>query len=205
MDNNEKKSLNDKQFDSTIKSLIQRDYFPLLSKSEKEQDRSTKKYSVSKFCNSFTPESDANFLKTVERDRLILRNSAPSAKIDKHLENDKNNPYGRQPYSALFYEPQTANKVHQLCIEYKNDRKPTINPQNTRLTTNRNQENTQITNYHMFTTESSSTESESDFEGRSSYRKELIQSFRTPVKVNTEKIKKRTISDKGLSLLAQFK
>ena len=206
----EKETLNDKQFDSTVKSIIQRDYFPTLKQSknnpqEENEDKSTKHLTVSTFCEKYAPESDAKFIQTVERDRMILQNSAPAAKLNKKLENDSNNPYGRQKFSALFYEPPKLNIEPKKSLTYeKEKRKPTINPKNTRFNHDPMIDLLSHNHFHLFTTESSSTESESEFEGRTHYRDSLLQSMRAPVTVNQEKIRKCHLSEQGMNLLSRF-
>ena len=215
MKKTEKKTLNDKNYDSTVKSLIQRDYFPFIKENQQNskqilsEDQSTKKLTLSSFCEKYEPESDAKFVKQVERDRLMLKNSLQTAKRDKELENDKLNPYGRQSFSALFYEPPAITTNTKKALTYEsNMRKPTINTQNTRLQSY-NQINQfsfmQPQNNHLFTTESSTTESESEFEGRSQYRKYLFDSMNAPLQINEDKIKKRILSKQAQNLLDQFK
>ena len=214
MKQSEKKTLNDKNYDSTVKSLIQRDYFPLLKEKDQDsknfsvEDQSIKKFTLSSFCESYEPESDAKFVKQVERDRLMLKNTLQTTKRDKELENDKINSYGRQSFSALFYEPPALTSSQNKALTYETDiRKPTINTQNTRLqTSNHINQFSYIntTNHHLFTTESSTTESESDFEGRSQYRKSLFDSMNAPLQINENKIKRRILSNQAKQLLSQL-
>lgn len=198
-----KTEIEDKKFDSAVKDIIQRDFFPILKES-KNIDPSTNNFSLSTFCNTYAPETDSQFLKKVERDRVILLNSAPAVKLDKSLENDEINKYGRVPFNALFYTPQAKPPEPQLSITYQGKKKPTIAIHNTHFGNQMNSANIGPINYHPFTTESSSTESESEFEGRSKYRAELIDSFSAPPKVNKERLKKRQISNKGRELLKKL-
>jgi hypothetical protein len=201
----EKTEINDKKFDSAVKDIIQRDFFPTL-RELKTPDPSTNDFNLSTFCSAYAPETDAQFLKTVERDRLVLLNSAPASRLDKSLENDSINKYGRIAFNPLFFTPQAKETRPQLALTYQNKKKPTIVFQNTRFgpqMSNISNSHGQVI-YHPFTTDSSSAESESEFEGRSKYRDDLINSFTAPPKVNVDRLKKKTISDKGKQLLRQL-
>lgn len=197
----EKQLINDKKFDSSIKSIIQRDFFPELSET-KPPDPSTEKFTLQTFCSTYAPQSDHEFVEKTQRDRIVQINSTHAAKLDKELEIDTRNRFKREAFNSLFYQPQPIKYEPQLALTYQQKKRPQIRFENTHLhIAEKMQPNVHI-NYHPFTTESSTTESESEFEGRSKYRSEIIRSIpagRSSLK--KERLSQKKLTPKGRELL----
>ncbi|EAY19181.1 hypothetical protein TVAG_214060 [Trichomonas vaginalis G3] len=197
----EKQIIDDKKFDSSIKSIIQRDFFPELG-STKQPDPSTANFSLQTFCNTYAPQSDHDFVTKVERDRIIQINSAPASKLDKQLENDTRSPYKREAFNSLFFQPQAIKHETPLALTYQQKKKPQTILENTHFHNGRPISLNNNINYHPFTTESSTTESESDFEGRSKYRSEIIRTMPTRrISIKKDRLVKMNLTQKGRELL----
>ncbi|KAH0785893.1 hypothetical protein GPJ56_010154 [Histomonas meleagridis] len=201
-----KEEMNDHSFDIAIKALVKRDFFPDLK--QDHQDETINKYDLNSFCNTYISKSDAKFVNSIENDRKLLRSSAPKPIYPLNVDDSKMNPWPHPQYNALFYEPPTINSNKHNAITYNKTRKvPSIRFSQTRLPDEASSSFFKdFPAYHPFTTESSTTESESEFEGRSQYSAYAIKAYQNSSKQirrdRLEKRKKRNeLSSRGLDLL----
>lgn len=202
----EKKPVQDRDFHKNMKEVIIRDFFPELKKTA--DDETLNKYSLTTYVQTYTSEDDKQFVETIERDRQLLRSTAPTKKVDPELEAKQYQPWREEPFNALFFQPKSIDRIVQQALTYqKKERKPRINYDETRFH-DRYGKSTMpdYFTYHPFTTESSTTESESEFEGRSVYRQQLLENPKQIRKDRLEKARRRNeLTAKGKLLLEAIK
>lgn len=192
----------DSKYLSGIKSIIKRDLFPEL-KNDAVTDPTLQVHNLTSYCQAYTPKSEAEFFDSIEMDRKKLKNAAPSFKYDEKKDNTKFNPWPYHHENALFFDPKPIQSENRKALTYKT-RKPTINYrmvnfENAFL----NPASSNYSSYHPFTTtESSTTDTDSEFEGRNVFRNTAIlpnaEITQKLVKAKFEKRKKLSdLSEKG--------
>lgn len=204
-----KEEISDQSYNTGIKSIIRRDFFPDLNPIE--FDETIDKMNLNSFCNKYISKDESQFIKSIENDRKLLRSSAPKPDIKLNVVDEKKmNPWPVQEYNNLFYEPQTINKVEKPkgVLMYNNKKKiPMIRFSQTRMPDETNTLNlkSDYPSYHPFTTESSLSESDSEFEGTSKYSSIAINSYQGSKAIRRDRLerrkKKNELSSRGLELL----
>ena len=162
------------------------------------------------FCNKYISKDESKFVKSIENDRKLLRSSAPKPDKNLNVDEKKMNPWPVQEYNNLFYEPQVINKVEKPkgILMYNNKKKaPMIRFSQTRMPDDANTLGLKqdYPSYHPFTTESSVSESESEFEGTSKYTSIAINTYQSTKAIRRDRLerrkKKNELSSRGLELL----
>ena len=192
----------DQKFTAGIKAIMRRDLFPEL-KNDDTVDETIKPHSL----NSYSAKSQSEFMDSIEVDRKRLRSAAPATLLDRTEENPISMPWPRNPYNALFFEPKSINVEQKKAITYIKKKRPAINYQMTRFSGGfMGPTLPNYPAYHPFTTESSTTESESEFEGRTVFRHtsilQNVQNAKKALKEKREKHKKSAeLTQDGRNLL----
>ena len=205
----QKTRIDDHKFNQNMKSIIHRDLFPELKTGP--DDETINQYSLSSYLQNFMSKDEGKFIDSVERDRRLKRSMAPWQKaiVDKELEAKQFIPWKNPRFNSLFYPPKEIENVSkQNALTYNRKKQPRINYDMVRIPENFSDPSLRdYPSYHPFTTESSTTESESEFEGRSFYRKQMLENVQYSSKQihkdRLERIKKKKteLSSKGMSLL----
>ena len=196
----------DQKFTAGIKAIMRRDLFPEL-KNDAAVDETIKPHSLNTYCATYSGKKQSEFMDSIEVDRKRLRSAAPSNLLDRVEDNTKFNPWPRTQYNALFFEPPTINVEQKKALTYIKKKKPSINYQMTRFPDGlMNPVLQNYPAYHPFTTESSTTESESEFEGRTVFRNvsilQNVQNAKKALKEKREKHKKSAeLTQQGRDLL----
>jgi hypothetical protein len=197
-----KEQLEDRVFEKALKTIIKRDFFPNLAPTE--SDPSTEDLPpLNSFFSGHESKIDSDFKKTIDMDREIIQSAAPKSQIDPEVEQRQFNPWPTATYSALFYEPPKRSVPAQRAIRYDKVTRPRIDHSQTRLAPELGQAS-EYPGYRPFTTESSTTESESEYEGRSHYRRDVVSSvsFTTVRRDRLERRRRANeLSSKGKELL----
>ncbi|KAK8895070.1 hypothetical protein M9Y10_023512 [Tritrichomonas musculus] len=197
----EKEIVDEHDYGRNMKAVIVRDFFPDLKTGP--DDETINRYNLTTYCQTFIGDQDYEFVSSVDKDRLLLRSSAPNPKINEEMVKQQYRPWTDEKYNALFYEPKEFDGGKSKALKYDKKRCPKINYDQTRFHDKFG--NTTIADfprYHPFTTESSTTESESEFEGRSVYRQQLLEDPKHIRKDRLEKVRRRNeLSSKGKTLL----
>lgn len=197
----EKETVNEHDYIKNMKTVIIRDFFPELKSGP--DDETLSKYNLTTFCQTFIGDQIQEFVNSVDNDRILLRSSAPNPKINEEMVKKQYQPWNDDKYNALFYEPKEFENSKGKMLKYDKKRCPKINYDQTRFHDKIGKTTiADFPRYHPFTTESSTTESESEFEGRSVYRQQLLEDPKQIRKDRLEKIKRRNeLSTKGKMLL----
>lgn len=197
----EKEIVDEHDYGRNMKAVIVRDFFPDLKTGP--DDETINRYNLTTYCQTFIGDQDYEFVSSVDKDRLLLRSSAPNPKINEEMVKQQYRPWTDEKYNALFYEPKEFDGGKSKALKYDKKRCPKINYDQTRFHDKFG--NTTIADfprYHPFTTESSTTESESEFEGRSVYRQQLLEDPKQIRKDRLDKVRRRNeLSSKGKTLL----
>lgn len=201
-----KEAISDQSFSAGVKSIVRRDFFPELS--PVEFDASVDRMNLNAFCSRYISRDEAKFVQSIADDRQRLRSAAPRPDAPRGVDEAKANPWPAQEYSALFYEPPVRARAEPTkgVLAYNNRKKaPTIRFSQTRLPGDSGGSGSDFPRYHPFTTESSVSESESEFEGASKYAASAISAYQETRRVRRDRLERRRkrneLSSRGLELL----
>ncbi|OHS96621.1 hypothetical protein TRFO_37165 [Tritrichomonas foetus] len=202
----EKQKVNEHDFIKNMKSIIIRDLFPELKTAP--DDETINRYNLTTYLQNYIGAEGGDFIDSIERDRELRRSAAPMRAPDPELESTQFKPWENPRFNSLFYQSKELENKSRAALTYDKKRQPRINYDMARFPDNYNNPTPlDYPMYHPFTTESSTTESESEFEGRSIYRNQLISqnpqmSTKQVRKDRLRNLKKRNeLSTKGKNLL----
>jgi hypothetical protein len=173
--------LNDRSFEAAVKSIVNRDFFPTLSSTH--PDTSVDRYpTLNSFLATFASREISEFLNSVENDRQLLMLSAPVQEA---------------PPSALFKSPEFC---PPKAITFSVAPKRRIAYDQTRFG-GRMGRDLQVC--RPLPMDTSASETESEFEGRSQFRRRLLTGAPF-VQIQKERLLKRKrtrkLSARGKSL-----
>jgi hypothetical protein len=172
--------LPDRSFDAAVKSIVERDFFPALAPAER--DSSLDRYTLDSFLAACESSAVADFVRSVECDRQRLRDSRPGLPA---------------PASALFRDPDP---VARTALAFDTAQSRRIAHEQTRFGPPGPRD---FPFYRPSVADASTSETESEFEGRSQFRRALLAGANFS-QIRKERFfrKKRTIglSDRGKAL-----
>lgn len=199
---NERERIDDKSFDSAIKSIVVRDFFPDL-RSNQNVDETITNFRLKSFTDTYIAKDEAKFIDRMEMDSKILKSAAPKSQIDPKIVESQFKGFPIDKPNILFNNPEPLPIKSVPALLYNEKKRPRIDYSQTRFTNEEPGSNLfdyQI--YHPFTTESSASESESEFEGRTSYLNSIINM--KPTEIRREKLErykqKKELTAKGREL-----
>lgn len=177
--------MNDSEYRKSVREIIKRDFFPELCL-DKIDETLEKFRSLNSFCARCVNAGDSDFVAQIEADRQELHHAAPKDKRGDVIKDQ--NPWKSSAHDPLFFEPPRKMLTHKSRV------RPEISHEQTRFTTVERPSLSRIS-YDESTTTS---ESESEFEGRSQFRQEFMR-------VSRDRIERRKrmnqLSSKGRDLL----
>lgn len=186
-----KRVLDDKEYRRAVRAIIKRDFFPELQRDYHEDDTMTQFETLSAFSAKCISKEDQEFIDSIEKERQKLQSKAPEPK---HELPDAN-PWENNGRCALFYEPR-----NDIILPPVRSLKA-ISYSQTRFGDEMRAESGP--SIRDFLSDSTTSESESEFEGRSYISRDLFtKSLRV---VNRERLERRKkanqLSSKGKELL----
>lgn len=190
-----KEVLDEKEYRAAVRAIIKRDFFPELQKDEQD-DTISQFQTLNSFCARCVSKEDNEFIKAIENERQKLQRLYPGPKPDIY----GSNPWKNSGRSALFHEPPKIDIPPVRNIK-------SISYQQTRFNNKEEETKTNLSIRNLLS-DSATSESESEFDGKLHINRELFTTHCLRV-VNRERLEKRKrtnqLSAKGKELLKSLR
>ena len=197
--------IEDNVYSDGIKSIIHRHFFPDLKKSY-DNDATFQAHDLDTFSSNYISKNACTFHSSIEHDRIKLREAAPKALLHT-LHEPENLPYPAVPNASFFTHPQMITDQSSKPINHHFE--PYINYHMTHVPTEHNKKLAiySETGLPNLPSSSSTSDTDSEIEGRTPIRRETISKYSTiaAIKERQEKKKIEELSRRGNELLGALR